>query len=71
MFERLSERGSRIGARAAAVLIDGLIEAAASELPHGVTAARADNGIVLSGRNLRLRWLDEPFLLGFVMGTRR
>ncbi len=71
MFERLSERGSRIGARAAALVIDGLIEAAASELPQGVAALRRDGGIILSARNLRRRWLEEPLLRGFATGTRR
>lgn len=71
MFERLSERGSRIGARATALVIDGLIEAAASELPQGVAALRRDGGIILSARNLRRRWLKEPFLRGFATGTRR
>ncbi len=53
--------------RAVARAIDRLEAAAEEALPPDVTVERTDGGLRLTGRRLRLRWLEDVRLWGFTL----
>jgi hypothetical protein len=55
MFERLIERAKALGAARARRLAGALAEAADAAAPAGVRAAAGEEGILLSGRDLKRR----------------
>lgn len=56
MFENLLNRAQRLAARRRTAVIDRI---AAGPLPDGVTASPRDDGVMLSGRGLRFRYLND------------
>jgi hypothetical protein len=62
MFERLIEKGHEIGARKVARASGRLSEIA---LPNGIVAERQRDGIVLSGKRLRMRFVRDAKLRSF------
>lgn len=61
MFERSAER---IGARRVARVVERLAEAARDEVPPDVRVASESGAVVLSGRRLRARSMDDARLRG-------
>lgn len=61
MFERSADR---IGARRVARVVDRLAEAAAAEVLGDVRVTREAGTVVLSGRRLRVRSIDDARLRG-------
>lgn len=64
MMERLLERARAIGARRVAVLAALIEHAARDELPAEVEVEPVAGGIVLAGRRLGRRMLDDARLRG-------
>lgn len=62
MFERLMARAERAGRAAVLIAIARLARRAA--LPPDIALETRDDGLVLSGRALRRRLLDDPRLRG-------
>jgi len=56
--------GERVGAKAVAAAAERLTEAAQDQVPRDVRVAREGTDVVLSGRRLRARSLDDPRLRG-------
>ena len=56
----------QVAARAVERAIDRL-EAAADALPDDVTIERTGDDLRLTGRRLRLRWIEDVRLRGFVL----
>jgi hypothetical protein len=62
MFDKLAERGAALAARAAERRREDLAEGLRNAAPRGVTISEAPEGVLLSGRALRLRFALEPAL---------
>lgn len=62
-LERLAARGEAVGTNAAERARDRL--AARASLPPGVDIAPSPQGIVLSGKRLRRRYITDPELRNF------
>lgn len=62
MFEKLTKAIERRAAREVQRTKERLFE---TPVPPGVTAQVGDDGIILSGRNLRRRMLTDPHLRNF------
>jgi hypothetical protein len=62
MFERLLERGRRAAERRTEAEARVLAERLASELPPGIEARVAEEGVLLSGRGVARRFALEPEL---------
>ena len=62
-LEALAARGEAIGVDAAERTRDRLI--ARANMPHGVDIASSPQGIVLSGKRLRRRYVTDPELRNF------
>lgn len=62
MFERLLARAQSVAQAAVPVVISRL--ASEAMLPRDVRVETDENGLTLSGRNLRRRMLDDPRLRG-------
>ena len=65
MMEGLLARATAIAARRADMLAALLEQAARDELPGDIGVERVDEGIVLRGRGLARRMLDDARLRGF------
>lgn len=63
-LERLAARGERVGVEAAERARDRLI--ARAEAPPGINIAPLTDGIALSGKRLRHRFVTDPKLRNFV-----
>ena len=61
------ERGENIGGEAVAAAVERLVEAARENVPGDVRVVREGTDVVLIGRSLRARSLDDPRLRGFGM----
>lgn len=61
----LQARGERMGARAAAAAAARIARVAPDEVPGDVRVAQDGATVVLSGRNLRARSIDDARLRGF------
>ena len=59
MMERLEERGTAIGERAAADALDRVAEAARAALP-GLSVTVSGETVTLEGRGIGRRWLVDP-----------
>jgi hypothetical protein len=62
MFERLSARAAHLADQAAEAR---RVEIAARPLPNGVTATISSDGVTLSGKRLRRRFLSDQALRNF------
>lgn len=67
MFERLTVLGLKRAETQRAQRIASLAERAAEDVPAGVNVEAGPDGVVLSGRGLRRRWLDDARLRGVGM----
>lgn len=56
------ERGARAADRRARAKVRGLNDALGAELPPGIRSEASEEGVVMSGRALRLRFAVEPGL---------
>lgn len=63
-LERLAARGQRIGAEAVERARDRLI--ARAEAPPGINIATLPDGIALSGKRLRHRFVTDPKLRNII-----
>jgi hypothetical protein len=70
MFERMVERASRLAEQRARERSAILAVRVQDALPHGVKAEARPEGLLLSGRGLRRRFLLEP-ALRWLTGTMR
>ena len=61
----LDARGTRVGARAVAAAAERIARAAQDEVPRDVRVTREGTDVVLSGRNLRARSINDSRLRGF------
>lgn len=61
----LEARGERQGARAVAAAAERIARIAQEEVPGDVRVARDGATVVLSGRSLHVRSIDDPRLRGF------
>jgi hypothetical protein len=62
MFDRLSARADHLADQAADAR---RVEIAARPLPNGVTATVTADGVILSGKRLRRRFINDPALRNF------
>jgi hypothetical protein len=62
MFERLSTRAARL---AEDVKDKTIADIAARPVPAGVSATATPDGVTLSGKRLRRRFLNDPALRNF------
>lgn len=63
----MGESGARIGARRVERVVGRLAEAMRDEVPGDVAVTREGGAVVLAGRRLRARSMDDPRLRGFAM----
>lgn len=63
----LEARAERIGAKAVAATAEHVETAAQDDAPGDVRVTREGAGVVMSGRNLRARSIDDVRLRGFGM----
>lgn len=61
----LEDRGERVGAKAVAEAVERIARVAQEEVPGDVRVTRESATVVLSGRNLRVRSIDDARLRGF------
>lgn len=61
----LKARAARIGAKAVAAAAERVVVAARDDVPGDVRVTREGATVVLSGRNLRARSMDDARLRGF------
>lgn len=68
----LQARGERVGAKAAAGAAEKLAEAAREHVPGDVSVVHEGTDVVLIGRGLRARSMDDPRLraIGLAGGGR-
>ncbi|MEA3064046.1 MAG: hypothetical protein QOJ27_481 [Sphingomonadales bacterium] len=71
MFERLTERGAELAARAAQRRRSELAETLRGEAPAGIAVTEVEEGVVLSGRGLGRRLALEAGLRWLVAGRGR
>ncbi len=70
MFERMTARAGEAARRRARERKAELAERVAAELPPGIAVEQAEEGIALSGRDIRRRFALEPALRWLVGGLR-
>lgn len=71
VFGRLPGRVEEAARKRAAEKADELAAAIAAAAPGGIRAERVEEGVLLSGRGLRLRWVREPRLRWLARGDWR
>lgn len=70
MFERLSERAGRVAAERAEAKAREIGTALAAELPSSVACEASGEGVVVSGRGLRRRYVTDPELRATIARAR-
>ena len=68
-FEALQKRAAAIGEKAALALREDILRS--EYVPKDVQLQNAAQGITLSGRGLRRRFIDDPALRNLVRGETR
>lgn len=61
----LEARAERVGIKAVAAVVERIVRAAQDDVPRDVRVTREGAAVVLSGRNLRARSMDDARLRGF------
>jgi hypothetical protein len=62
-LQQTAARGDAIGRRAAAEITERIVRNA--NVPSDVAITKIDGGIVITGKRLRSRWINDPALRNF------
>lgn len=70
MFERLMEHARRMAARARDAKMQAVEEGLRAELPEGVSCEAGAEGVLVTGRDLKRRYVTDPALRSVLAGAK-